>query len=53
MMYLLDTTTGFDFCPAFRDWLAQMREERTIFGVECVGRFRMLRRERARFVLGK
>lgn len=45
MTYLLDTNVfiqakdlhyGFDFCPAFWDWLAQKHEEGTVFSVEKV-----------------
>lgn len=45
MAYLLDTNVfiqaknlhyGFDFCPAFRDWLAWAHEQGKVFRIEGV-----------------
>ena len=38
---------GFDFCPAFWDWLDESHRRRRAFGIEEV------RDERARFVIGR
>lgn len=74
MAYLLDANVfiqaknlqyGFDFCPAFWDWLVQahgkgrVRSVRQVnipnvcvgLGIEFMSPYQMLRREQARFVL--
>lgn len=73
MTYLLDANIfiqaknlhyGFDFCPAFWDWLehenaADGRKKIKIpnacigLNVKCMSPYEMLRTEKARFVLGE
>ena len=55
---------GLDFCPAFWDWMVEGHESERVFsvikipdaciglGIKCMTPYQMLRRERARFVLG-
>lgn len=47
---------GFDFRPAFWDWLVERNNAGKVacigFGLRCMTPYEMLRRERARFVLG-
>ena len=59
MAYLLDANVfiaaknlhyGLDFCPAFWEWLVASHSAGFVYSVE--NPFDMLRRERARFVLG-
>ena len=70
MAYLLDSDVfiqaknlhyGFDFCPAFWEWLLARNSAGVVFsmpdacidlGIKCITPFEMLRNERARFVLG-
>jgi hypothetical protein len=60
--YLLDANVfiqaknlhyGFDFCPAFWQWLIERHAAGIVgLGLKCVTPYEMLRRERARFILG-
>ena len=47
---------GFDFCPAFWDWLIEQNRAGKVacigLGLRCMNPYEMLRCERARFVLG-